>query len=250
METVEDDAIESFGCQHERHFVDARDVFRRDDGFLVDIAEQRDLLLDVLVEEAISSAEQNVRLNTDRTEVANAVLRRLGLQFAGGADERDERQVNVERVLTSHVLAQLTNRFDERKAFDVADRSADLDQHDVDISRDRPDAVLDLVGDVRNDLHRPTEIVSAAFLLNDRQINLPGRPVVVAPGDGIREALVVTEIEIRFRAVVGHVHFAVLVRAHRARIDVDVRIEFLQRDPIAVSLEQRADRCRRQPLAQ
>ena len=66
-------------------------------------------------------------------QVADAVLRRLGLQLAGGADERHERQVDVERVVAADVLAELADRLEERQALDVADRAADLDEHDVDV---------------------------------------------------------------------------------------------------------------------
>ena len=66
-------------------------------------------------------------------QVADAVLRRLGLQLAGGADERHQRQVDVERVLAADVLAELADRFEERQALDVADGAADLDQDDVDV---------------------------------------------------------------------------------------------------------------------
>ena len=46
----------------------------------------------------------------------------------------------------------------------------------------------------------------------------------------MREALVVAEVEIGLRAIVGDENFAVLERAHGARIDVQIRIELLQRD--------------------
>ena len=133
----EDDPIEALGGEHERHFVDRRDVLGRDDRFLVDVAEERDLALDVRIEEAIGAAEQDVGLNADRPQVADAVLRRLGLQLAGRADERHERQVNVERVVAADVLAELADRFEKRQALDVADRAADLDEHDVDVPRRR-----------------------------------------------------------------------------------------------------------------
>jgi len=100
------------------------------------------------------------------------VLRRLGLQLAGGADERDEREVNVDRVLASDVEAELPDRFEERHALDVADRAADLDEHDVDVARRESNRVLDLVGDVWNDLDCPPEIVAATLLLNDREVDL------------------------------------------------------------------------------
>ena len=133
VQPLQHDAIEALGRQHQRHLVDARDVLRRDDGLFVDVAEERDLSLDVLIEEAIGPAEQDVGLDADRAQVADAVLRRLGLQLAGGADERHQRQVDVERVLAADVLAQLADRLEERLALDVADRAADLDEHDVDV---------------------------------------------------------------------------------------------------------------------
>ena len=132
------------------------------------------------VEEAIGAAEQDVGLDADRPQVAHAVLRRLGLQLAGGADERHQRQVDVERVVAADVLAELADRFEERQALDVADRAADLDQHDVDVVGDGADRVLDLVGDVRNHLHGAAEIVAAPLLLDDALVDLAGRPVRVA----------------------------------------------------------------------
>ena len=130
------DAVEPLAGEDERHLVDARDVLRGDDGFLVDVAEERDLPLDVLVEEPIGAAEQDVGLDADRAQVADAVLRRLGLQLAGGADERHQRQVDVERVLAADVLPELADGFEERQALDVADRAADLDEDDVDVLGD------------------------------------------------------------------------------------------------------------------
>ena len=58
------------------------------------------------------------------------------------------------------------------------------------------------------------------------------------------------QVEVGLGAVVGDVDLAVLIRAHRARVDVDVRVELLQRDAVAVAFEQRADRGGRQALAE
>ena len=85
----------------------------------------------------VGAAQQDVGLDADRAQVADAVLRRLGLQLAGGADERHQRQVDVERVLAADVLPQLADGLDERQALDVADGAADLDEDDVDVLRDR-----------------------------------------------------------------------------------------------------------------
>ena len=103
---------------------------------------------------------------------------------------------------------------------------------------------------MRNHLHGAPEIVAAPLLLDDRHVDLAGGPVAVARRLRAREALVVAEVEIGLGAVVGDVDLAVLVRAHRARIDVDVRVELLQRDAVAVAFEQRADRGGGQALAE
>ena len=62
------------------------------------------------------------------------------------------------------------------------------------------------------------------------------------------EALVVAEVEVGLGAVVGDEDLAVLVRAHRARIDVDVRVELHVRDPQAARLEQRPTEALASPL--
>jgi hypothetical protein len=60
----------------------------------------------------------------------------------------------------------------------------------------------------------------------------------------------VPEVEVGLGAIVGDVDLAVLVRAHRSGIDVDVGVELLQVDLVAVAFQQGADRGRRQPFAE
>ena len=52
--------------------------------------------------------------------------------------------MHVEHVVAAELVAQLADRLEERQALDVADRAADLDQHDVDVGRlgDAQDAAL------------------------------------------------------------------------------------------------------------
>ena len=73
----------------------------------------------------------------------------------------------------TRLVAQLANRLDERQRFDVADRAADLAQHEIQIvglgQRER----LDRVGDVRDHLHGRAEIVAAPFARDDLLINRP-----------------------------------------------------------------------------
>src|SRR6202050_4080955 len=58
------------------------------------------------------------------------------------------------------------------------------------------------------------------------------------------ESLVVAQIEVGFRTVVGDVHLAVLVRTHRAGIDIQVGIALLQGNPEPATLQQAAYRRR------
>src|SRR5579871_2792105 len=240
-EPPEEDAVEAFGSQVLRHLVDARDVARRNHRFLVHVAEERDLPLHVLIELPIGPAEQHVRLDADGAEVADAMLRGLRLQFARRRDVGDEREVDVERVLAPDVLPELPNGFEEWLALDVAHGAPDFDEQHVDVLRGGPDALLDFVRNVGNDLNRAAEVFAPALLLDDRQVDLARRPVVVARGDHARKPLVVAEIEVRFGAVVGDVDLAVLVRAHRAGVHVDIGVELLKGNLVAVPFEQTAN---------
>ena len=57
----------------------------------------------------------------------------------------------------------------------------------------------------------------------------------MAGEDAVGEPLVMAEIEIGLGAVVQHVNFAVLIRVHRAGIDVEIGIELLEDDLQAAS---------------
>ena len=82
------------------------------------------------------------------------------------------------------------------------------------------------------------------------RVDLAGREIAGAARARAHEALVVAQIEVGLRAVVGDVHLAVLKRAHRARVDVDVGIELHQPDLQAARLEDRAEAGRGNALAE
>jgi len=80
----------------------------------------------------------------------------LGLQLAGGGDVGHQREVHEHRLVGAALDPQLADRLEERQRLDVADGAADLDDADVEARGGGVDAVLDLVGDVRDDLHGAT----------------------------------------------------------------------------------------------
>ena len=148
------------------------------------------------------------------------------------------------RAFAAELVAELADGFEERQALDVAHRAADLDQHEVLVLGIGDDEFLDRVGDVRDHLHRGAEIFAAPLLGDHRGIDAAGGDVVALAGIDAGEALVVAEIEVGFGAVVGDEDLAMLVRAHRARIDVQIGVELAQPHAIAARLQQRAQRRR------
>jgi len=140
--------------------------------------------------------------------------------------------VDVQDVLAPHVVTELADRFEVGERLDVADGSADLDHDDLRLlfARDPVDALLDLVGDVRDDLHRRAEVVATALLRDHGVVDLPGREIRSARDVAVDEALVVTEVEVALRAILGDEDLAVLIGRHRSRVDVEVGIHLERRD--------------------
>src|SRR5689334_24635184 len=138
--------------------------------------------------------------------------------------------MNEDRVLAADIVSELSDRLEERQRLDVADSSTDLDDHDIALRREALHRRLDLVSDVRNHLHRRAEVFAATLLGDHAEIDAAGGDVVRLRQGAIDESLVVSEIEVGFRAVVGDEYLAVLERRHRPWIDVEIWIELHDRN--------------------
>ncbi len=142
------------------------------------------------------------------------------------------------------IVLDLADRLEERQALDVADRAADLDQHEIVIVIAGDDEFLDRIGHMRDHLDGGAEIIAAPLLGQDVLIDPPRRDVVGAGRRSSRKALVMAEIKIGLGAVIRHEHFAMLVGRHRAGIEIEIGIELAQPNLVATRLQQRA-KCRR-----
>jgi hypothetical protein len=244
--------VQALLVQHARHLVDHVDVGHRDHAVQRHVGEQADLLALVVGNRAVGAAQQHVGLDADLAQLLHRVLRRLGLQLACGGDEGHVSQVHEGEVGGAELQAHLAHRFQEGQRFDVAHRAADLDDGHVDRLRvgAAQHELLDLVGDVRDHLHRLAEVVAAALLLEHALVDLAAREVIAALHPRGDESLVVAEVEVGLGAVVGDVDLAVLERAHRARVDVEVRIELDEGDSQAPRFQDRGERCRSDALAE
>jgi hypothetical protein len=153
-ERVDDELVDALLVVPDRHLVDVVDVLGRHDGVDRQRREERDLAADVERQRRLAAAEQHVGLDADAAQLVDRVLRRLGLELAGVADVGHEREVDEHAGAPPDVDRELPDRLEEGQRLDVAHRAADLgDDHvDVGLLADQADAVLDLVGDVRDDL--------------------------------------------------------------------------------------------------
>ena len=236
--------------QQDRDAVDIVRVDRGNHRALLDVGEQGNLAPLLLGQRMLAAAQQHVRLDTDAAQLLHRVLRRLGLDLARAAHYRHQRQVHERAIAAAELDTELADGLEKGQRLDVADGAADLDHADIRAVGSQLDAALDLIGDVRDDLHGGAEVIAAALLGDDALVDAPGGEIAVAPGSGAHETLVMAEVEIGLGAVLGNEHLAVLKRAHGARVDVDVRIELDHRDLEAAGLENRAQRGGSDALAQ
>ena len=232
-ETFDDIVIEALGVQDARNLVDGIGVRQADHRTLFDVGKQRNLAPRRHVDGAIGAADQHVRLQADGAQLLHRMLGWLGLGFAGGGDVRHQRQVHQHGALGADFHAQLADGLEEGLRLDVAHRTADLHQGHVGVAGTLDDATLDLVGDVRDDLDGCAQVVAPALTAQHVFVDATGGEVVVLGHAGADEPLVVPQIEV----VMGDEHLTVLERAHGARIDVDVRVQFEHRDLQAPRLQ-------------
>jgi hypothetical protein len=177
------------------------------------------------------------------------VLGRLGFQFTSRGDEGNERGVDEDCAAQPQFIAELADRLEKRQAFDIAHRASDLAQHEIQVVGIGPGEGLDRIRHVRNHLNRRAQEIAATFFGQQIEIDPPGSYIVGLARRDAGEAFIVAEIEIGLGTVVGHIDLAVLDRAHRAGIDIQIGIEFADAHPVAAGLQQRAKRCCHQTLA-
>ena len=139
--------------------------------------------------------------------------------------------------------SQLAHGFKEWQRLNVADRTADFRNHEVEISgfAKQLDVSLDFVGYVRNNLNGFAKILAVAFFVNYVLINPPRGYVVCAGGAHVREAFIVAEVKVGLMAVDRNITFPVFIRIQSSGVNIDVRVEFLDGDAKAARLKQASE---------
>ena len=244
-------AAKALVLKQQRHLVERGRRCVLDDAVGLHVAEERNLAADVVCDGLIRAHDENVRLDALAQELFDRVLRGLALEFAAAGNGHDERHMDEEHIFAPALGRDLTDGLQKRLALDIADRAADLGDGDVGLAVVHVvDAALDLVGHVRDDLHRAAEIPALALAVQNAPEDLARGHRGLFIQRLVDKALVVAEIQVGLRAVVGDEDLAVLIGAHRAGVDIEIGVEFLILDLQAALLQKPPERGRADALAQ
>ena len=237
--------------QHQGHFIEDGGRKVGDGVFRRDVAEQRDLVQHIPGDLPVAAAEDHIRLDAQAQKLLGGVLGGLALELPGAGDRDNEGDVDEHDVLPSPLRGHLPDGFQERLGLDIAYRAADL--HDSHVGAGGVQGVdppLDLPGDVGDDLHRAPQKVAPPLLAQDLPVDLAGGYGGVSVQIFVNEPLIVAQIQIRLRPVVGDEHLPVLIGAHGPRVHVQVGVQLLDLHLQPPLLEQASQRRRRDALAQ
>jgi hypothetical protein len=242
-EMVGQQSVETFPMQDQGNLVDRGRIRRTDHSGDRHVAQEGDLLLEVPPDRAVGTAHDRVRLQTECAELLDGVLGRLRLELSGRTYERHQRHVDERASIAADLVPELTHGFEEGERLDIAYGAANLDNLEVRLLglRQRADPCFDLVGDVRDHLHRLAQVIATPLLREHRRVHGAGREVGPSVQVRVEEALVVAQIEVGLGAVVQHEDLSVLERVHRPGIDIDVRIQLLEDDLEPAGSEEAAE---------
>src|SRR5262249_39115809 len=152
--------------QHQGYFIDAVGGYQRNHRSLLNVAEEGDFLTYLLAHRIVRAAQDDVRLDTSPQKFLDAMLSGLGLELFGCANIGQQSYMQKKDVVSPHILAHLSDGLQERLTFNIADRAAYLADHYICAAgtSQSMNTLLDLVGDMRNDLDRAAQIFALSLL--------------------------------------------------------------------------------------
>ena len=134
--------------------------------------------------------------------------------------------MNEQAILSAYFQGHLTNGFDKRLALNITDGSTDFGNHYICIGFLSPhvDKMLNLIGNMRNDLNRLAKILALTLTIQNIPVNLTTGKIGVLIQILINKTLIMSQVQIRLRTVIGNENFSVLIWAHGSRVNVHVWI--------------------------
>ena len=143
--------------QNQRQLINIFDISSIDDILLINVALARNLALQLIADGLLAATNNQIWLNTARSQLGDAVLCRLRLLLTARTNKWHQRYVYIANVVTTDFIFELANGLEERKDLDVANGSTNFRNHHINIISGQPlNASLNLISHVRNDLHSTT----------------------------------------------------------------------------------------------
>ena len=209
---LEDDLVQALAMHHQRHLIDARRVEALSHCVGAHVAKLRHLAAVGGRHLTLGAKHEHVGLDTHLLQLLHTVLRGLGLELASGLDVGNIGQVNHHAVAAKLPL-ELAHRLKERQRLNVAHRATYLGDYKVILASaaQQLHAALDLVGDVRNDLHSLPQVVATALLVDDALVHSAGCDIVGASGLDVGKALIMAQVQVGLVTIDGNVALAVLI---------------------------------------
>ena len=158
------DSVEAFFMQDQWKFINIARVSSVDDCFRIDVTHVRDLALQTTAERLFAATHNDIWLNTTRTKLCNAVLSGLCLLLTTWPDKRHQSDMQVTHIVAACFVTKLTDCLQEGQNLNVAHSAAHFGDHNIGvIGSNTANTALDLVGDVRDNLHGLSEVVATSF---------------------------------------------------------------------------------------
>ena len=193
------------------------------------VAEHCNLVAHVLGHRRVHAGDNDVGVDAHTLQLLNRVLGGLGLELLRTGNIGNEGYVYKTAVVAPDFARNLPYSFYKRLTFYIAYCTAYFGDYHVGVGRFAYviDKRLYFVCNVGNNLNRLSEVFAVALLVQDVPIYFTRGKVGVFVEIFVYKPLVMTEVEVGFRAVVGYENFAVLIGAHRAGVYVDIGVELL-----------------------
>ena len=160
--------------------------------------------------------------------------------------------MDIHDILTPHLGRRLPDGLQEGLGLDITHGAADLGDDHVHVTpaAHPVDSVLDLVGDVGDDLDGAAQVAALPLPVEDGPVDLARGHRGVHRQVLVGEALVVAQVQVGLSAVVGDEDLTVLEGVHGPRVHVQVGVELLEGYLQPSLLEEPPQRGRRDALAQ
>lgn len=134
-------------------------------------------------------------------------------------------------ILMSHIMLKLPDRLQKRLALNITCCPSHFNNGDPLLTRcfGPVKASLDLIGDMRDHLHRPAAVIPMAFFVQNGPVNFTCGHIGVFIQTLIYKSLVMPQVQICFCPVICHEYLSMLDWIHGSGVYVDIRVKFLHR---------------------